>query len=383
MQGMSIGRLIRREMQGAKVNTALCLVTVVIATALLVAMVGVSRASVDATRIGMKRMGFNLLILPGGTDPARFQALDFQDKTMPEEYVTRLAAKGTILAQHFVAKYQTTTQADGCTVVLTGVLSEIVKHGTQKKPMASAYEVPEGKVYVGAAAAKAMGVQVGDTVPVLGESLEVARVLDEVGIIPDDIRLYAHLHDVQRLVDAPGRINAIDALACYCPVAVDDVLAALKNSVHEVLPDTEIQAYKSILLARQSQRAMMYRLQLAALAIVMAGSAAALWALTYQNVRNRRYEIGVLRALGVPDRRIATLFVGKILAYSIAGAAVGCVCGYYAAIQLNASERAISVPGGVWLAVIVATPLMAVLFGLPPVVSRLAQDPVDVLGGGE
>lgn len=383
MQGMTIGRLIRREMQGAKANTVLCFTTVVIATALLVAMVGISRASVDATRISMKRMGFNLLILPSGTDPARFQALDFQDKTMPEEYVTRLATQGTILAQHFVAKYQKTIQVDGCTMVLTGVLSETIKHDTKKKPMDTAYEVPEGKVFVGSAAAKATGVQVGDTLTVLGEPFEVARILDEVGIIPDDIRLYAYLHDVQRLVGAPGRINAIDALACYCPVAVDDVLAALKNSINEVLPDTEVQPYKSILLARQSQRAMMYRLELAVLAIVMAGSAAAIWGLTYQNVRNRRYEIGVLRALGVPDRRIAMLFVGKTLAYSIAGAALGCLCGYYAAVQFNVAERPISVPGNVWLAVLVATPLMTALFALPPLVSRLAQDPLDVLGGAE
>ncbi|NIA12574.1 MAG: FtsX-like permease family protein [Nitrospiraceae bacterium] len=380
---MTIGRLIRREMQGAKANTVLCFTTVVIATALLVAMVGISRASVDATRISMKRMGFNLLILPSGTDPARFQALDFQDKTMPEEYVTRLATQGTILAQHFVAKYQKTIQVDGCTMVLTGVLSETIKHDTKKKPMDTAYEVPEGKVFVGSAAAKATGVQVGDTLTVLGEPFEVARILDEVGIIPDDIRLYAYLHDVQRLVGAPGRINAIDALACYCPVAVDDVLAALKNSINEVLPDTEVQPYKSILLARQSQRAMMYRLELAVLAIVMAGSAAAIWGLTYQNVRNRRYEIGVLRALGVPDRRIAMLFVGKTLAYSIAGAALGCLCGYYAAVQFNVAERPISVPGNVWLAVLVATPLMTALFALPPLVSRLAQDPLDVLGGAE
>jgi len=377
---MTVARLIGREIQHAKLNTALCLVTVVIAAALLVAMVTVSRASVDATRVMMKQMGFNLLIVPGGVEPARYQALDFQDTDMPEEYVQRLAAGGIILAQHFVGKYQKTLQVDGCTVVLTGVLAEIPKHGTQKKPMPTAYEVPRGQVYLGSAAAQALGKGVGDGLTVLGKSLEVGSVLDEVGVIPDDIRLYAHLHDVQELLDRPGRINAIDALACYCPVQVDDILAALKQSVQDVLPDVNVQPYKSILLARQKQRVMLYRLEFAALAIVLAGSAAAIWGLTYQNVRSRRYEIGVLAALGVASRRIAALFVGKILAYSAVGAAAGCLAGYGLALAFNVAGRPMSPPWPVIAAVLVCTPLLAILFGLPAIVSRLVQEPIDVLG---
>jgi len=381
--GLTVGRLIGREIQHAKLNSLLCLVTVVIATALLVAMVAISRASVDATRVMMKEMGFNLLIVPGGADPARYQALDFQDADMPEEYVQRLAAKGTIPAQHFVAKYQRTIQVDGCTVVLTGVRAELVRHGTQKKPMSTAYDVPQGKVFLGSAAAQALGKGAGDTLTVLGKPFEVGQVLAEVGVIPDDIRLYAHLHDVQEMLDRPGRINAIDALACYCPVRVDDVLGVLEKSVQDVLPDVNVQPYKSILLARHQQRTMVARLEFTALAIVLAGSAAAIWALTYQNVRSRRHEIGVLTALGIVEWRIGALFVGKIMAYSAVGAAMGCLAGYGLAVAFNVTGRAVSPPWTVILAVLVCTPLLAVLFGLPPIVSRLVQEPIDVLGDAE
>ena len=381
---MSVGLLIWRETQRAKLNTFLCFVTIVVAAGVVVTMVTISRASVNSTRIMMKQMGFNLLITPQGVDPARFQALQFQGADMPEEYVSRLAAKTSILAQHFVGKYQKTVHnVEGCTVVLTGVLAEVTRHGTVKKPMPTAYVVEPGKVFLGSVVAAAAGKKVGDEITILGRSFEVVRLLDEVGVIPEDIRVFAHLHDVQELLGVPGRINAIDALACFCPVEITDIVGALKKSIQEVLPEVSVQAYHSILLARHKQRAMVYRFELVALAIVMAGSAAAIWALTYQNVHNRRHEIGVLRALGVDDWRIGMLFVGKILGYGVAGAVVGCVLGYMAAGWLNFTGSPLAPPRDVWIAVVLFTPVTSALFGLPPILIRLLQEPIDVLGDGE
>ena len=380
---LTLAHIILREMQRSKVNTLLSLAIVVVATGLFVAMVAISLASVDSTRALMKEMGFNLLITPAGVDPARYQALDFQDADMPEDYVAKLAKESGILAQHFVGKYQKTIQIDGCTVVLTGVLAEVVRTGTEKTPMPTAYDVSRGNVLIGSAAARALGKKPGDVVTVKNKSFKVAKVLDEIGAIPEDIRVYAHLHDVQELLGRPGRINAIDALACQCPASLKDIADALRKSINRVLPDVNVQPYHSILLARHKQRILMHRFEMLALAIVMAVSAAAIWGLTHQNVSNRRHEIGVLRAVGVSERRIAALFVGKILCYSFAGAALGCVLGCYGAREFNVAETVILLPWKVYAAVLVITPLAAVLFGLPPIIARLLQEPVEVLGDGD
>lgn len=381
-EGIVTGMLILREMQRSKGNTLLCAATTIVATAMLIAMVGVSRASVDATRIQMKNMGFNLLIVPKGMDLARYQALDFQEVDMPEEYVHRLAEQAGILAQHFVGKFQRTIQVEGCTAVLTGVVAEKLRKGTDRGPMPTAYAVPEGEVYLGAGLARALGKKAGESLDVLGRSFRVGTVLDEAGVVPDDIRMYAHLADVQRLLDRPGRINAIDALACMCSSDAGDLFKAMEDSIRKVLPDTTVQPYRSILLARQAQRSMLYRLELAAVAMVIVAGAAAIWGLTSQNVRSRRYEIGVLRALGVPNRRIAWLFVGRILLYSTAGSLLGCVAGHYAAAWLNVSQSPADVPWSAFVAAVFLTPLAATLFGLPPVAARLVQEPVEILGEG-
>lgn len=380
---LSLLRIIRREMQRSKVNTLLCLIVVTLASGLFVAMTDISLASIDSTRVMMKDMGFNLLVLPQGVKPARYQALDFQDIDMPEEYVKKLADNSVVLAQHFVGKYQKTIDVDGQKVVLTGILAEATRTGTEKKPMPTAYSVPPGQMFLGAAAARAMRKMAGDKITVLGRSFDVGRVLDEIGAMPEDIRLYAQLHDVQELLGRTGRVNAIDALACQCPVAAGDIIALISRSIHDVLPNVDVQPYQSILLARHQQRVLMERLQLAALAIVILGSAAAVWGLTHQNVTNRRHEIGVLRALGVPDRRIYGVFLGKILAYGVLGGLLGCslgrgLSGWFTVVATSP----VVAPPSVLFAVIIVTPLACVVFGLPPIVSRLMQEPIEVLGEG-
>lgn len=375
---LTVPRMVLREIQQSKWSTLLSFSVVVLATALLAIMIAVGKSSVDATRVQMKDMGFNLLITPPDADPAQYQALNFDGPDMPESHVEKLAGS-TVLAQHFVGKYQKTIQVGGKTVVLTGLRGELSRNDSFKTPMPTAYEVPPGTVFAGAAAARALNLEPGGTIDILGKSFEVGSVIEPKGAIPEDIRLFAHLTEVQALLGVEGRVNAIDALACNCPVDTVDILGSLEESIRTVLPGVGVQPYREILLARHEQRHMVQRLQLATVAIVITGAATAIWGLTYFNVRNRRPEIGVFRALGISGGRIASLFIAKIVLYGLAGGIAGCALGYLLAPAVIVTER-IAMPGFASLVVIAAaTPVVAVIFGLPPVVAGLLQDPVDVL----
>ena len=58
--------------------------------------------------------------------------------------------------------------------------------------------------------------------------------------------------------------------------------------------------------------------------------ACALWVglLAWANVRERRTEIGLLRALGKSSLRIASLFLGKATLLGFCGGLTGCLLGY-------------------------------------------------------
>jgi putative ABC transport system permease protein len=377
-RNLTLHHMLYREIQRSKWNTLSCFAVVLLATGLLVVMIAIGRSSVDETRVLMKEMGFNVLITPPGADPAQYQALNFEGPDMPEDAVEKLTTE-TVLAQHFVGKYQKTLEIEGKTVVLTGVKAELLRQNTSRAPMPTAYEVQPDKVFAGAAAAKVLNLKPGDKLDILGKTFEVARVIEPKGAVPDDIRLFAPLDQVQELLNVGDRINAIDALACQCPVKTTDILSSLEKSIHRILPGVGVHPYRDILLARFEQRNMVYRLGLATVAIVIAGSATAIWGLTYQNVRNRRAEIGVFRALGIPGRLIIALFISKIAIYGIAGAVTGCVLGYLVAPAAVVTEH-IVLPDIASLVLILAiAPVVAILFGLPPIVAGLLQDPVDVL----
>ena len=96
-RNLTLPRMIGREIQRSKWSTLLCFCIVVLATSLLAIMIAVGRSSVDATRVQMKDMGFNLLITPPGADMAQYQALNFDGPDMPESYVDQLATS-TVLA---------------------------------------------------------------------------------------------------------------------------------------------------------------------------------------------------------------------------------------------------------------------------------------------
>ncbi len=354
--GLSSLRLVLREMQRSKMNTLLSLIVVALATGVWVAMLAVGQASEDVTRKMMKDMGFNLMITPKGTDPARLQMLDFSKDDMPEEYVTRLAEHGNLPAEHFVGKLQKRVELQGETAVLTGVMAEAARTGSKVKPMPTAYEVKPGEVYLASAIAQRLGMQPGASVIIEGRTFSVAKVLPSVGAMPEDIRIFAELHEVQSLLNRAGRINAIDALSCQCDVPIGELMAFLEKKIREVLPDVEVTAYKSILLARHQQRSMVHLMGLMTLSLVMTAAGAAVWGLTYQNVHNRRYEIGVFRALGIPGWKIAALFLGKIILYSATGAAVGCFAGWRVAQALNLLEGAMSLPAGTYSMALLATP---------------------------
>jgi putative ABC transport system permease protein len=114
--------------------------------------------------------------------------------------------------------------------------------------------------------------------------------------------------------------------------------------------------------------------------------ASAIWVglLALANVRERRTEIGLLRALGKRSRTIASLFLGKAVLLGLLGAAVGATLGVWTARLLGVNVLGVtadyfSVQYGVLLAALLGAPLLSALASYLPTLSALMQDPAVVL----
>jgi len=350
---------------------------VVGAVALSVAILTVAGALQRETTRVMHNLGFNLLILAEDTDMLQFWSEDFAREEMPERYVHRLADSEIMTIRHLVARLTKKTEWHGREVLLTGILPAVpIAHRTEKPPRE--LTILPGSAYVGFELAQSMNIKVGDTIAFGHKQLVVQRCLGETGS-QDDIRIYAHLHEVQALLGKAGRINEIQALA-----SLGASLATIRNDVARVLPDTKVVEVAPIAAARTRTHSMVQNH--AAFVILAVLLAAGLWIalLTLGNVRERRGEIGILRAMGVGTRSITALFMGKAVLLGLVGAGLGFIVGTWLALHFGAqifplTANMLTPIRGLLGWSLVTAPLLCVVASYLPTVFAVKQDPTEIL----
>jgi ABC-type lipoprotein release transport system permease subunit len=376
---MLILRLLFREVQYRTLNFLLGLIAVVAAVGLFVSVLTLCDASNRETTRLMRDLGFNVLIVPQGTDMADFWSQDFAKEEMPEEYVHRLAQTRELSIRHLIARLQKKIDWRGRKILLTGILPEVpTLHKDDKAPMG--LTIPRGQVYVGFELARSMNLKEGEALELGGRRFVVNKCLGEKGS-KDDIRIYGHLHDVQAVLGKPGRINEIEALSCQCE---GERLPRIRQEIARALPDTQVTEFRSIAVARAEQREMVEKYTaFLSPAVLLVG---ALWVglLAWSNVRERRGEIGLWRALGVGSGPIAALFIGKAVVLGLVGAGLGFALGTWLALHvgpqvfpLTAPKIAPLFPLLGWS--LVAAPLVCAVASYLPALAAVAQDPAEVL----
>jgi len=373
-------RMMLAEIAHRKANFFSALIAVIAAVAISVGVVTVCDASRRETVRLMRDMGFNLLIVPEGTNMTDFWARSFAEGEMPEDYVYRLADSGLITVQHLVARLQKRVTWEGKDVLLTGALPEVqMTGGPIKSPMG--LDIAPGSAYVGHHIADSASIGVGDEVDVLGRTLKVVAVIEEQGSI-DDIRIYGHLHDVQEILGRPGRINEIEALQCLC--SGKRSLGDLREDLRSILPGVEVTELRSIAIARAETRKMVERFAGVMVPAVMLIATIWVGLNAMRNVNDRRTEIGILRALGVSSWPIAALFLGKMMLVGVIGAVVGWGVGTAVAIHygteiFHVTAKAIAPLYGLLGWSVACSALLCLVATWLPAMSAVTQDPAEVL----
>lgn len=308
-------------------STMVILLTVVVATSVSVAVFSLSKASEDETRKIMREQGLNLFMFPKGTETMDFFSYDYS-RTFDESYVDILARARTFDAvRHLVGvlqvRYPDWVDPNGSKhkIFLVGYKDEAVQ--INLRPQESmGYDVESGTVKLGSEIS--VNVPEGKPFVIEGEDgrtyeFEVAERLKEGrGILDQSVAM--NLQDLQKITGMEGKINKIEALGCTCHGGrVDEV----RRQVTELLPGIEVKELASIANAREEQRQMMNRYGSFIIPFVILASLIITGFLFYENVKARRHEVGILRALGSGNWRIVYLVLGKAFLLGVAGAVAG------------------------------------------------------------
>jgi len=343
-----------------------------------------------------KNMGFNILIIPKEQNLNDFYADDFASKYMPENYVHKLANSKIVTIRHLLPSLQQKLKwpEKKRTIILIGTRGEVPNaYKSPLKPLKQ--PVNPGEIVLGYELHNSLNISTGDYVTLLGKKFLVAKNYKERGN-KDDITVWINLNTAQQLLNKKNKINAILALECSCAWAD---LAKVRKEISAILPDTKVLESQSKALARAETRNRAAKEAFAALAaekehrakilneqrkLVMSFIpavilAAIIWiaVLAFGNARDRKYEIGVLRSLGVKSKNILFLFLAKTAAMGLIGALIGIAAGYFIKYIFVQNSGFIKLNTG--LLIILCSILLSTLATLIPAVSAAKQDPAEIL----
>jgi len=357
----------------------------------------------DDYRKLMLKMGFNVLILPKDQNLSDLYADDFASKYMPEEYATRLARSRVLTINHVLPSLQQKVKWPEYerTVLLMGVRGEVYVQSSQQKPLLE--PVAPGKMILGHELARNLALKSGDKTKFMGREFAVDKVNPERGN-KDDITVWISLPEAQELLGRKALINGILALDCTCDTL--DRLGRIRPEIAAILPDTQVIEYASQALARAEarQRAAAearasiqrekegrnrLRAEREALAavlvpVVLLGSSVWIGLLALANVRDRRGEIGILRALGLRTQKVLLMVLGKAAVIGFAGACFGYVAGRAIGSMWHDTPGAppieiAFIDPRLLLLVLGGAPLLAALASWLPAISAAQQDPAVAL----
>ena len=380
---MSVWSHILREMGFRKLNALFSLLGLMLAVTVVVASQLLAEADERETRRVTRDMGFNLRLIPAKTDLTQFYRDGFSRYAMDVSMLDRLATQLTnnVSFNHLVGSLRREYTINSQDVLLVGLSETYVAPGQGKKPMG--FVIKKGTIHIGSQVALVQKKKKGEKMHIGVREFTVANDTIETGT-PDDITIFARLDDVQSVLGLAGKINEIEAIDCLCLTADQDPLAILRKEIGGILPEVQVVQKRTLADARAKQRQTREKVNGVVLPSVLLASAVWIALLAVFNVRDRRQEIGILRALGKGGGRIAGLFLGKAVMVGLVAALIGAALGTWVVLEFGPSlfpvtKKAIHANWPLAAQLIVATPLFAALASFIPAMLAVSHDPAETL----
>ncbi len=371
----------------------------------------------DDYRIIMRNMGYNVLIVNEGQSIHELEREGYTTTYLDYEDVWKIAESDMVTLNHLLPVLQKRIywEEKDIDIFLSGIRGQVPVYSKPafltdddeyRSPIME--RVPDGKADLGEEVAVSLNLKPGDHITIKGEDFEVNRVYSRRGT-RDDLSIWIPLDKAQTILGLPGKISGILALECVCAI---DELGQVEKEVKEILPHTQVYEFSSLIAARADVRKRAARLhketldaeiahqmslraekeRLASILVILLITGASVWifVLILNNVRERRQEIGILRAIGFSRLTVLQVFLGKSVMMGVIASLIGCVLGALVGVAWSTQGTAlggasllnsgtlVNLPTliiGLFLA-----PLLALTAGLLPSVLAANQDPADIVG---
>ncbi|MGC8570876.1 MAG: ABC transporter permease [Caldivirga sp.] len=165
------------------------------------------------------------------------------------------------------------------------------------------------------------------------------------------------------------------------------IINRLNTAMKQMIPEAQVYEQQSIIGSVNDVVNLInvFFIVVIVLSVVIAGLIVAIMVLI--NVRERRREIGIMKAIGASNGQVMLIFIVQVIVVSLVGGLLGLIGGYYGSIAmvrlinyLGYSIRIIIVPVPEFFALGLATALATgVLASIPPLISVTRIRPAEVI----
>lgn len=387
-------RILKKSISRRKSRIAIAVIAVMIGASIAGALLTVSLNIRDKVGNEFRQYGANILLVPKTSSVSvTIGDVDYGSVT-EQKYIAEsdLSKIDEIYWSKNILGYApylySIVETEGHKVVLTGVWFDQVQ-------LISPWWDLEGKwiedrsdtenAIIGTTVSKVLGLGIGDafTIRYNDTRNESVHTLTVAGVVStgssEDDQIFVNLDLAQAITNRMDKVSTVQvsALCTTCPV---DVIA---GEIEGNITYVEAKSVKQMVSAEMSILSKIESMMLLVTGVALLASALGVMTTMTASVIERTKEIGLMKAIGADNRRIATLFLSEALLIGLVGGLLGYLVGIGVAQFIG-----MSVFGSTMTPVLTIVPVVvglsigvALLASALPVRTALNVEPARVLRG--
>jgi ABC-type lipoprotein release transport system permease subunit len=272
---------------------------------ILVIQSSINSSAEDKIKELTHELGRGMLVVPRGTDLESFYAMQYGPQVMPDDYGDRI--KASPLGRH-AGKIDPRLYGN---ITVKG--TDLILVGYKGRKQAN-YET----TIIGSGAAKSLGLKAGDSLDIKGSQFRVVRVMDPP---PKgyDMAVFVPLNSAQRILNKPGKINALNMGGCWCKLDIP----AYAASVEKELPGTMAITVDGLANAQIQINDIMKQYSVLLWTVGTILVIGSIVFLIIYMIRKGEREIGLLLSIGLSPGRIIIKNIVIAIVTAVAGALTG------------------------------------------------------------